>query len=152
VTDGGLVWIEGSEDIARRVSQLPFEVHQTWASALWVRWSRAEHTLRQMALSDCAKGNWSVSFEGRWLVGSESFPSLLEALESIAKPEERWQPLACRVVTRNSWPVSGTAYTLSANRGLSSGLSFLTSDSEWGFRASYPGGDRHGFSLTEVLS
>ena len=148
-TDGGLVWCDESE-LTSRLRELPEGLRLVYGNAMWVRWARAEHAARLVALTSGQP--WTVVHDEGWQLGDQRVNGLVEALELVGSGYGGGQPTSPRSAVRQSWPVSALAYSLALDRASKRRIRGVRADPSYGFSAEYPGEFRYGFTLLEVLS
>lgn len=147
-TGGGLVWCHESE-LTSRLRELPEGVRKVYGIEPWVRWARAEHAARLVALT--SDEPWTIIHDEGWVLSDQRMSGLVEALEVVGRAYCGGQPSSPRSVERHSWPVSAIAYSLAVDRATKRGILRVRGDLSHGFAAEYPGEVRHGFTLLEIL-
>ena len=144
ITDGGLVWIEGT-DISGLA--LPGAVRRTCDNSGWVRWARAEHAARLASFSS----TWCIDrIEDRWFVNGRVACTLLDALEAVGYQGSAVTFTQAPEPRRTSWPVSATAFSMAADRSANKGLARLCGQAG-SFECYYPDSRARGIALLDAL-
>lgn len=150
VGESGLVWIDVGEAEGSERAQLAAAAWTT-PDAAWVRWARAEHAARRVALSG---EQWEIIIEPRgYAVGGSLHDDLAEALEAVGTLEADAEPLPPSEPARNGYPRGALAFAQAVRGARRNGLLRLVADSGAGFRADYQDARVvRGPTLADVLS
>lgn len=155
LTDGGLLWLDGVDDVSQAEELLvrpPLGLIPSARRAAWCRWLRLEHVLRLTALSS---RHWEVRQAGAgWAPSDEvGAVTLIDALEHVAKlafdADAERLPQA-RV--RSPYPRSAGAFRSLVDEAIRGGLRALGADHDSGFRAVYSRSEIAAASIHECLA
>jgi hypothetical protein len=153
LADGNILWLQQSpiadpDDLLEMLRVPPRGLVPTAHREGWARVLRAEHAARRRAL---AGHEWAVAVsESQWEIGGRSYGSLVDALESLADPEDELVPAPSKGV-QNPYPRSAVALRRFADEAVQAGLKTIVADPAFGFRAEYIDRDRTAAALHEVL-